>query len=461
MKKNAYILSLEAKIAAQSEQIRLQAAHIKELELKVLYLLELLQKQGIIKNSQNSSFPPSKDLFKEESPIKSKSELKNGGQFGHDGNTLKMSSTPDKIYDLKSEYCGKCGSKLESNGYILQSKRQVVILPLIQPQYEEYRQYSCQCNKCGHSQKADFPSGVNAPIQYGGDIAFLVSYLSVYQHIPYLRLQQLFSQVFGLPISQGSIPNILERVAKRCDGIYQRIKEEISQSTVVGSDETGARVNSENWWIWTWQNSLNTYITATDNRSYQSIENQFPKGFDQAILVSDRLPAQLKVKAKGHQVCLAHLIRDATFLEESEALAFSTQFKELFFDIFKLKKQSISEAKALQIDDPRTIDIENRLNVLLALPINTQQNPNSACFQRSIIKLRNYITPCLYHLDVPPDNNGSERAIRNIKVKQKVSGQFKSGQNTFCTLRSVMDTLIKRGLSIFDTIKLACSIQPE
>ena len=51
----------------------------------------------------------------------------------------------------------------------------------------------------------------------------------------------------------------------------------------------------------------------------------------------------------------------------------------------------------------------------------------------------------LYIENVPPDNNGSERAVRNIKVKQKISGQFKidkTAQN-FAQIRSVIDTTIK------------------
>ena len=55
----------------------------------------------------------------------------------------------------------------------------------------------------------------------------------------------------------------------------------------------------------------------------------------------------------------------------------------------------------------------------------------------------------MYYHEVPPDNNGSERAIRNVKVKQKISGQFKSftGAKTFAILRSVIDTAIKNNLN--------------
>lgn len=67
-----------------------------------------------------------------------------------------------------------------------------------------------------------------------------------------------------------------------------------------------------------------------------------------------------------------------------------------------------------------------------------------------MIKLKDQLMTCLHHEEVPPDNNGSERAIRNIKVKQKISGQFRSitGAKQFAILRSITDTALKKGQKI-------------
>jgi len=103
---------------------------------------------------------------------------------------------------------------------------------------------------------------------------------------------------------------------------------------------------------------------------------------------------------------------------------------------------------------------ENTLNELLAITIDREISPKTAIFQASMIKYRNYILPCLYNLDIPPDNNGSERAIRNVKIKQKVAGQFKTGQNAFCTIRSVIDTLLKRNLEVLPYLTQIIKLQP-
>ena len=168
---------------------------------------------------------------------------------------MEISATPDKIIDLKSSFCSNCGQNLQYSIFTLQAIRQVVEIPPIKPIYEEYRQYTCQCPHCQNQQIADFPTGVNAPIQYGSSVESLVSYFSVYhgvarRYIPFKRLQNVFSQVFSMPLSEGSISNILERSAQKCTGIYQIIKQQIANSSVVGADETGAKVNGAKWWIW-------------------------------------------------------------------------------------------------------------------------------------------------------------------------------------------------------------------
>lgn len=447
-------------ISAERQVLEL-SSKVADLEAKVLGLLGLLQHKGksVVKDSHNSSKPPASDIVAVKKSLRRPSTRKSGGQKGHEGKTLKMVAKPDKIIELKSDFCSACGSSLAGQEQVLQAKRQVVEIPPVVPIYEEYRQYSCQCAKCSHQQRADFPVNVSAPIQYGASVLALTSYFSVYQYVPFKRLTNLFEQVFSLPLSQGSIHNMLQKSASQCEVICKGIEQEIAQSKVVGSDETGAKVNGKKWWIWVWQTVLNTLIVVTDNRGSKSIEAAWPAGLDKAVLVSDRWAAQLKMKVKGHQLCLAHLLRDLVFLIESEQHNLAAQFHSLIQQVFALKKQLLQNRQPLVATDPTALALEQQLNELLSQTIDKTSYPQTHIFQASMIKYRNYLFPCLYDLDIPPDNNASERAIRNIKVKQKVSGQFKSGQNNFCAIRSVIDTLIKRGLPILATLKDVCSLE--
>ena len=456
--------SLRSENAIFRETISVLTKEVSILGEKMRFLLDVIEKQGIKKDSHNSSLPPSSDIGRKNKSLRPPSVLKIGGQVGHKGTTLEQTSNPDRIIELKSDFCQVCGQSLEGRLYSLVSRRQVVDIPPILPIYEEYRQYSCNCGKCGYVQKAAYPAGVTAPIQYGSGVLTLVSYLSVYQYLPYRRLSQLFAAVFGLPLSQGSLDNLLTKASQKAQGVYEQIRQNISNSTVVGSDETSAKVNGNKWWIWVWQNIQNTFIVAAQNRGFATIETYFEAGFAQATLISDRWAAQLKAIALNHQLCLAHLLRDTIFLTESEKneqKAFAKGFLTLLKDALDLRKELEKKGKAADEKHPKATLLQKQLNQLLALTIDNQKYPLTATFQLSIIKNRNYLLPFLYNLDIPPDNNGSERAIRNIKVKQKISGQFKSGQNTFCVLRSVIDTFIKRKLNVFNALFQIMNLVPE
>jgi transposase len=199
------------------------------------------------------------------------------------------------------------------------------------------------------------------------------------------------------------------------------------------------------------------FIVASDNRGSQTINSVWKDGLPNATLISDRWAAQLKATVQNHQLCLAHLLRELIFLEKSEKLLFATSFKELIVSIFDIRK---TLTKAYLPNSIEALAFENTLNELLAITIDREISPKTAIFQASMIKYRNYILPCLYNLDIPPDNNGSERAIRNVKIKQKVAGQFKTGQNAFCTIRSVIDTLLKRNLEVLPYLTQIIKLQP-
>jgi transposase len=436
---------------ASNAELRQTIAGLEE-KLKLVLGLLNSSKSDVKKDSHNSSLPPSSDLFgtavKKTQSLREPSLLKSGGQLGHPGTTLELTDTPDVVIDLSNDFCRRCGASLSTTTPTLQARRQVVELPPIVPIYTEYRQYSCTCPSCQLVQSPAFPLGVTAPIQYGSNVESLLSYLSVYQYLPYERLQHLFAHVFSLPLSQGTIGNIIQRVADKCAPFYESIKAQLLESAVVGSDETGMKVNGKKSWAWAWQNTTNTYIVSSDNRSGKTIEQVFENGLPNATLVTDRWKAQLNTPSKANQICLAHIKRELIYLEETEKHPFASQFNRFISQVFTTKKEQITQQKTFEKEQLEAQIIEQQLDELLALTITDDKHKKTKTLQISMIKHRNNLLPCLYNLDIPPDNNGSERAIRMIKVKQKISGQFKSGQTAFCTIRSVIDTLKKRGEEI-------------
>ncbi|MBJ7883026.1 IS66 family transposase, partial [Gelidibacter salicanalis] len=404
---------------------------IAELESKVIRLEAIIEKlldkiEDLThrKNSRNSSVAPSKD---ENRPLKNqslrtKSGKKVGGQPGHEGTTLEMVGDPDQTIDYKPGFCNCCGNDLTNAPEELLLKRQVVDIPVIFPKYTEHRTFKKTCS-CGHQNKSVFPENIRTSISYGANIQATIAYMHTRQYLPFERMSEFFKDVCNLPISQGTICNLLNGFALKAQPAYDLIAKKVWNEKVVGTDETGIKVNGKNNWFWTWQSKLSTFVVFSKNRGIATIETNFPQGFQNAVLVHDCWTSHFHTQCKTHQLCIAHLLRELIFLEQRFKSNWAKNFKGLLYDALKLKGDLNQE----KYQDPHTERdrIKIALEILLENPLPENQKKLRA-FHKRMIKHKEYILTFLYHFHVPADNNASERAIRNVKVKQKVSGQFKT-----------------------------------
>lgn len=362
-----------------------------------------------------------------------------------------MSENPDEIIEHKPSYCIYCGEELDASLLHFHSRKQEIVIPPITPKYVEHQSYQCACGKCGMNTIGDMPSHLTANIQYGKDVQALVSYLSVYQYLPANRLKKFLKDIVGLPMSEGTIFNILESMSKKAQPAYQEIKKRIQYAKFVGGDETGVHINKAKAWFWVFQNDTLTFILASFNRAYQTIIDTFADGFPMSVYVSDSLPAQLKVNSLAKQLCFAHLMRELKNFEEALNSKWAGELKQLFKDAIGYKKQ-MGEHDYSSLNT-RVIQFEQRLSTLLDVDISDKHKKERAFIKR-LIKNRNSIFTFLYHQQVPPDNNGSERGIRNLKVKMKISNQFKSAEfaQHYAVIRSVIDTTIKNSMDVFKAL---------
>ena len=202
------------------------------------------------KNSRNSSKPPSSDGFKKPSPksLRKKGKRKSGGQPGHTGHTLKRVETPDHIQVHHVEECECCRRSLADQPAESVEKRQVHDLPVLRLIVTEHQAEIKQCS-CGRLNKATFPEGVHAPVQYGPGVKAAAVYLKNYQFLPFERTCELLGDLFGCGISEGALANILAGCAQRLKDPLLSIKEHIEQASVAHFDESGSRVESKLWWL--------------------------------------------------------------------------------------------------------------------------------------------------------------------------------------------------------------------
>jgi hypothetical protein len=272
-------------------------------------------------------------------------------------------------------------------------------------------------------------------------------------------MKELLKDCFGISPSEGSIDNIIQRFAKKALPTYGLLKTAVAQSRVVGGDETGARVDGNRHWVWTYQTESLTVLAMSASRGLKAIRSHFPEGFGTAILCHDAWRAYFNYGSNLHQLCTAHLLRELNYIEERYKNEWAKKLKRLLVDAINLKK-TLSD-KPGPCERETVTGMEERMDRILETTLDVRHK-EAVSMQKRLVKYRESIFTFLYHHKVPPDNNASERAIRNIKVKQKISGQFKSerGADDFCVIRSVVDTLIKRSQNILENMDLIARLKP-
>jgi transposase len=434
---NAELIEIILSLNAENEQLKRRLAEMEK------------QQQQPAKTPQNSSVPPAAgQKANRKKTKKQRSKSKRGAKPGHKGQSRRRTK-PDVVIECQLDKCPDCDADLSEVEQKLIGRSQVVEIPPIQPVVVEAERYGCWCPECRTFQKADYPSGMEAERVFGARLEAIVSYLHQIHHLSYLRLQTVLALLFGLMISLGALTNLVQRTARRLKPAAEAIREEIQHSQVVQSDETGARVDGQNHWQWTFVTDTATYHVIAASRGSGIIEEVM----DQAVplvWVSDLWSAQGKAKSKYRQICQAHQLRDLQYAIDAERSAWAYQMQRLL-----LRSQRLAKAREqLSIIRYRlaVAQLEADCDTLLAQSLLT---PEAQRLQRRYLKHRASLFVFLYHHNVPFDNNASERALRNSVIHRKVSGGFRSedGAQAHAIISSVADTARKRDQDILAVLQ--------
>lgn len=404
------------------------------------------------KNSGNSSTPPSKESLKEEvirrtRSLRKPSGKKPGGQPGHKGDTLEMSDTVDAVVEEHAGHCDGCGEPLAGCETELDYITQIISLPELKPLITEVRHYVTICRACGKRVKSHPERRRSNAVVYDASVKGLVVYLSAVQFLPYNRIASFFKEVFGLEISRGSMVNWINEAKKAAAPAIEKIKEYITQSAVVGFDETGCYCNKRLDWAWIAQTVYFTLVFHGKSRKGQELEDRFGDSLGRMTAVTDRHSAYFALHFLNHQVCLAHLLRECQYLNElDKGQEWSKSVENLFQEAIHERNQKPTES----IDTRPWLD---RLDRLIDKNL-SKLNGKFTTFKNGLLKCRDYIFNFLRNPAIPPDNNASERGIRKLKIKLKNSGCFRSdlGADAFMDLHSIVETTKKHGNSPYNAI---------
>jgi transposase len=270
----------------------------------------------------------------------------------------------------------------------------------------------------------------------------LVTYLHEVHHLSYVRLQKLMQVLCALIISVDALVNIVRRTADRLTPAAEAIRDEIRGEEVVGSDETGARVNGQNWWQWTSVTDRSTYHVIASSRGSEVINRvmgeAIPSGW-----VSDLWSAQLKAPGDHYQICHAHQLRDIQYAIDAQRSAWAYRMQLLLLRSQRLSKRR--ERLPSAIYRQAVAQLEDDCDVLLNEQVET---PGTQGSLKRYQKHRQALFVFLHHPNVPYDNNAAERALRNSMIHREVTGDFRSepGAVGQAIVSSVVDTARNRPL---------------
>lgn len=419
-------------------------------------------------NSTNSSKPPTSDGLKKPPrtvSIREPSGKKPGGQPGHPGKTLCQVSEPTRVQDHYPRQCSQCGSPLDPAQAIGATVRQVFDLPEPVPLVvTEHRAHQCRCGGCGELTRGTFPQEVTAPVQYGPRVNAVTVYLSQHHLIPEDRVAEAMDDLFGVSLAAATVAQNNRSSAERLVGFVEGVAQRAKEAAVKHLDETGFRITTKLQWL---------HVTATVGLTYYWISPKRGSLLDglMGIVVHDHWKPYYTLTGVVHALCNTHHLRELKALIELDKEPWATNMQRWL----RRACHAANVARAQDIPLPPRLVARflRRYDAIVAtglafhealppLPASKywwkrrgppRRRPGHNLLNRFSIR-RADVVRFLTDPRVPFTNNLAEQALRMMKVRQKISGGFRSwqGAQDFATLRSVISTAKKQNWNIIQTL---------
>ena len=455
------VTTMSETIIVLKGQVELLTNQVDTLNVEVKEL-----KSRLDKNSRNSNKPPSTDEFVKPQSQRKKSGKKTGGQKGHPGHTLKMSDNPDRIIIHRHEHCRECGFNLKEQPAQVE-RRQVFDIPLPKIEITEHQSSTVSCPHCGLLNKGAFPEEVRQPVQYGKGIIAQIVYLNQYQLIPYNRVVEYFEDIYNLKMSEATIFTALETVYEMLGPAGQAIITKLLRAEVVHVDETGMRVEGKRRWLHVVSTAFHTnYSWHTKRGSTATKEIGILPQYE-GTMVHDFWKPYYQYGC-DHSLCNIHNIRELRGISELTGQKWPEDIIELLLAIKKRVDTGIS------LNTVEKIAFTEHYDAIISEgyqanpppePVKKRGRPKKGRVLNMLGRLsehRHEVLAFMEDFAVPFDNNQAERDVRMMKVKQKISGVFRSvkGADMFCRIRSYISTARKNSVSAFSAITEALDGKP-
>lgn len=404
------------------------------------------------KDSDNSSSPPSSDIKPNRKIPNNRKSTNNkvGGQTGHKGYYLSKKEVVEKIRNNVFEHkiidIGKKSDKYISK-YILDIKVNVIA--------KEYRFYQDE------NGKYNIPKEFKVDVQYGPEIKTLCSTLNTEGIVAINKLTDFVSSISHgkLKISNGSIVNFIKELAVKSKSIMKNFEEEILNALLIHTDATTTRCDNKNMCVRNYSTDKYTLLKATNGKSKKYIDESgiLPKYV--GALSHDHETLMYNY-GKKHAECNVHILRYLTGNYDNTSNNWCKDLSSFLCSLNEYKKELLSK-NITSISMQNLEKYSLRYDEIIKKGFEENKKITSKYYAKEERKLLNRLKKYkenhlifIYDFSMPFDNNLSERELRHVKCKQKISGFFKSkeGLQNYLDIKSLIITCKKQCLDYYTII---------
>jgi len=429
-------------------------------------LIAVFMEKKTRKNNKNSSIPSSQ-TGKDKTSVGQGAKGKGKGQndvMSENSRTVETTQTA-KVNDCKC--CGENLEDIPAADHERRTKIDIIFEKVVSHVDAEIK----VCPRCNTQNKGPFPEDMSGPIQYGSGIKGYVVNLLVAQMVSLKRIQKMIQTLIGQVLSEATILKYVMQLHQALETWEQSSIEQLLQMPAIHVDETSLRVNRKNHWIHVASAGSITLKFLHAKRGKEAIEDIDIIPRYGGVIIHDCWQSYLSYEHCDHGLCGSHLLRELTFIVDSNGYAWASNIKRILQENCvivakrQLKKLTEKEYKNLQ---KRYRNILTRGEKELP-PIPPKQNGKRGKVAKSDAhnlweRLKKHETAVLLFAKdshVPFTNNRAERDLRMSKVKQKVSGCFRTERyaKAYCRTSSYLQTMAKKGYNPLVAIQMAFSGQ--